>query len=345
MITWDMKAAGAPADKLEYDSRAPYGELLFDGSATEGGHSVIAGVAWGDRYKFTSTDNPVKLSGAWTWNQSNTIPYVKLWTTTVDATMGTVMTQPITQFDVAGYFDVVKFWNHTSADGITNCNGAVGYTMPCIDFWSYQSINDSFTGTNVATNSTRLAWGTEFGFLGLSGYHIHGSTYWGGPLADVPASGFPRKSYSAYVVLGTHSNDPVDAEVTQVEALQTVTLSATTGSVATSGPSGVNRSGDPSDTVTYAPPGYDPVYGAMTFVATANALDANVQVGSGTLSNALVILRNYTSAAYPATVKLGGITLVMDTDYFPSLRASTSELWITFNSNFSGATNHLEVIP
>jgi len=344
MITWDMKAAGAPAGKLEYDSRAPYGELLFDGSATEGGHSPIAGVAWGDQFKFTSTTNPVTRNSAWTWNQANTIPYVKLWTTAIDATMGTVMTQPITQFDVAGYFDVVKFWNHTSADALANCQGA-GYTMPCINYWSYQSINDSFTGDDIPTNNTRLAWGTEFGFLGLSGYHIHGSTYWGGPLADVPASGFPRKSYSAYVVLGTHSNDPVDSEVAQVEALQTVTLSTVTGSVAIGGPSGINRSGDPSDTMMYAPAGYDPVYAALTFNAAGNALDANIAVGAGkTLSNPLIIVRGYTGAAYPTTVKLGVATLAIDVDYFPSLRSAQNELWITLNSDLGGATNHLQVI-
>jgi hypothetical protein len=40
--------------------------------------------------------------------------------------------------------------------------------------------------------------------------------------------------------------------------VQSLTLTATVGSVATTGPAGVNR----SDTTTYAPAGYDPVYGA-----------------------------------------------------------------------------------
>ena len=56
-VTWDM--SGVPVNRLEDDARAPYGELLFDGSATQGGHSVIAGVGWGDRYKFASSNNPV----------------------------------------------------------------------------------------------------------------------------------------------------------------------------------------------------------------------------------------------------------------------------------------------
>ena len=71
--------------------------------------------------------------------------------------------------------------------------------MPCTYNWDYQSINYSLDPGNPAstTNNTRLAWGTEFGFLGQSAYHINGSTYWGGPLPDATASGYPRKSYSA----------------------------------------------------------------------------------------------------------------------------------------------------
>ena len=44
-------------------------------------------------------------------------------------------------------------------------------------------------------------------------------------------------------------------------------------------------------------------------------------------------------------MKLGGLTLVSDTDYFPSLRASANELWMTLNRDLVGATNHLEIIP
>ena len=344
-ITWDLSSV--PADKLEDDSRAPYGELLFDGSADEGAHSTIAGVAWGDQYAFTTTSSPAKLSSDWSWNQkvdpTYSIPFVKLWTTDVDATMGTVSTQTIDQKDVAGYFDVVKFWNHTSADNLPNCNvPAPTYKMPCIDFWPYQSINFSFGGADVATNSTRLAWGTEYGFLGQSGYHIHGSTYWGGPLDDIPRPGHPLQSYSVYVVLGTHSSGPVDARVAQVVAMQTVTLAINggIGTVATGGPAGITR----ADTITYGPPGYDPVYGALTFFAAGNALDANITVGSGTLHHPLLIVRSYTSAAYPSSVKVAGTTLVADVDYLASLRPDSNEMWITLNSDLIGTTR-LQITP
>lgn len=144
---------------------------------------------------------------------------------------------------------------------------------------------------------------------------------------------------AVYVVLGTHTTDPVEAQRSEIETRQTLTLSASIGSVATSGPAGPAR----SDTITYAPAGYDPVYGALTFNATGNALDANIAVGSGTLKNPLFVVRG--ASAYPSTVRLNGAVLTADVDYFPSLRAGTSELWLTLNRNLGGATNRLQLQP
>jgi len=327
-VTWDMNAIAV--DTLLDDARGPYGELLFDGAASEGAHSQISGVAWGDRYKFTTTTAPATYSSSWTWNVANTIPYVKLWTTAVDATMGTVQTQTIVQQDAGGYYGV-KDWGKTSGDG----NACGGQIMPCDSNWPYQSIQYSIYGG--ATNNTRLAWGTNFGFLGKSTYYIHGSAEYGGPLPNTNAPGWPRKSYSTWIVLGTHSTSPVEAQVTQVETIQSLTLSAITGSVVTSGPAGITR----ADNVTYEPAGYNHVYGALAFSAQGNVLDANIAVGNGTLTKPLIIVSNYTGAA--PTVKLAEVTLTADADYFHSLRATASELWITLNSNLTGAVNHLEI--
>jgi hypothetical protein len=345
-ISYDL--SGVAVNVLEDDSRAPYGELLFDGSATEGAHSVISGVGWGDGYQFTSTTNPVTYNSAWTWNVLNTIPYVKLWTTAIDATMGTVQTQTLSQQDAGGYFDATR-WGTTSASGNACAAGDDGpdaHLMPCSSNWDYQSINysmgEAIGGSNSdSTNNTRLAWGTEFGFLGQSSYSVNGSSDWGGPRGNLTASGWPKKSYSVYVVLGSHATDAVAAQVTQMETEQKVSLAASVGSVATSGPAGVNR----TDTVTYSPAGYDPVYGALVFNATGNAVTATIGVSSGTLKNPMIIIRNYTSGSYPTTVKFGGTALTMDADYFPSLRSDKSELWITLNKNISGASNAFQIIP
>ncbi|TDR42456.1 hypothetical protein DFR29_10839 [Tahibacter aquaticus] len=333
-ISWDLSAT--PADAIEADSRAPYGELLFDGAATPGAHSTIAGIGWGDRYKFQTTSSPATYSSSWSWNTPNTIPYVKLWTTAVDATMGTVQTQPIAQQDAGGYFGTSR-WNSTSAAG--NACTSPASLMPCDYNWPYQSINYSFGGVNTPTNNTRLAWGTNFGFLGQTSYYVHGSAYWGGPLPNATAAGWPRKSYSTHIVLGTHSTDPVGAQVGQVETMQSLTATASIGSVATSGPAGAGR----VDTIAYAPAGYDPVYAAVTFNAAGNALDANIAVGSGTLRKPLLVVRGVT--AYPATLRFNGAVLVLDVDYFPSLRSSPNEIWITLNRDLSGAANRVELLP
>lgn len=325
-ITYDL--SGVPANALNDDSRAPYGELNIDGA----GATNIDGVAWGDRYKFTSTTAPLTLNSHWTWNVANSVPYVKLWINSTDATMGIVQTQTMDRQDAGGgrnpfYRDLTVHWGKTSADG----NAGGSYRMPYQGDWPYQANSYSITTASANANA-RLTWGTQYGFLGQQNYVVNDKV--------VPtAPGWPRKSYSTYIVLGAHSATPVEAQVTQVEVVHTVTLSTTTGSVVSSGPAGVGR----PDNVSYVPAGYNHVYGALAFAASGNALDANIAVGSGTLKKPLLIVSNY-SAAAPA-VRLNGVTLVADTDYFASTRASASELWITLNRDLSGGTNRVEVVP
>ncbi|MBK8066087.1 MAG: hypothetical protein IPK27_00205 [Rhodanobacteraceae bacterium] len=338
-MTWDLTGAlpnAVPADALNDDTRAPYGEMLFDGAASAGAHSVVAGVGWGDRYQFVSTTNPVTLGSEWTWNQPNTIPYVKLWTSAVDATMGTVQTQTIVQQDAGGYFGTNR-WNSTSAAGLACTVFGNNYRMPCDFNWPYQSINYSLGGGG-ATNNTRLAWGSNFGWLGQQAYFTHGSAFWGGPLPNTTASGWPRKSYATFVVLDRHSEDPVGAQVAEIETVQTTTASAAVGSVRTSGPAGVAR----PDSVTYAPAGWNHVRAAWAFDAAGNQLDANLAVANGALRRPLLIVSNWT-AALPAGIRFNGQTLVQDVDYLPSLRADTNELWITLLRDLQGATNRVQV--
>jgi len=330
-ITYDMNAIAA--DKLFDDSRAPYGELNMDGN----GSIDISGVAWGDKFKFTSTSAPVTLGSTWTWNTGNTVPYVKEWIVSSDATMGLVQTQTISQQDAGAgrnpnYHDLTPRWGTTSAGG--NAGGT--YLMPWQDDWPYQANADNL-GPSSSNNNSRLTWGSQYGFLGQTTYASNTNTAPGNDGPFLP--GWPWESYSVFVVLDRHSVLPVEAQVTEVETIQGLTLSASIGNVATTGPAGVNR----VDTTTYAPVGYDKVYSALTFAAAANVLDATITLASGTLHKPLVIVRGVN--AYPTTVKLNNTTLILDTDYFPSLRPDTGELWITLNVTLSGAGNHLQILP
>lgn len=334
-ITYDMSAIAQ--DFLFDDSRAPYGELNIDGS----GGNNIDGVAWGDRYQFTSTGaTPLTLASSWTWSAPNTVPFVKEWIASSNATMGLVQTQTIGQHDAGGgrnpyYLDVTAYWGKTSANG----NACGADKMPCPDAWPYQA-NAYSIGAGANANA-RLTWGAQYGFLGQASYASN-QTIVPDPDNGPYLSGWPRQSYSVYVVLGPHSTLPVEAQRGQVENAQSLTLSASVGSVATTGPAGVNR----MDTISYAPAGYDPIRGALTFVGASNALDANIAVGNGSLTNPLIIVRGYTGANYPGTVRLNGTALAMDADYFPSLRgAPDNELWITLNRSLMGTNNRLQITP
>lgn len=335
-ITWDL--SGVPVNRLEDDSRAPYGQLRIDGATSDAARATIAGVAWGDYYRFTSTSDPVTFASAWTWNQANSVPFVKLWTGSVDATMGIVQTQTIRQQDAGGYWGQ-DLWTKTSASA-TGCPG--NYLMPCDYNWPFQSINYELYGG--ATKNARLAWGTNFGFLGQGQYRIRGNAWYGGGGNALPgdpmAPGWPKKSYSTWIVLGTHSSDAVGTRVAEVTVAQSLALSATIGSVATQGVTGVAD----ATPYTYAPAGWDRVYGALTFNAASNRLDANLGIGAGTLRHPLVIVRNW-SGGLPAQLRLAGLTLTRDIDYFPSPRPASSELWITLNRDLSGATNRIEINP
>ena len=333
------------ADTYYDDSRAPYGELNIDG---DGFTYDINGTSWGDRYKFIPTNaagTSMTLNVPWNWTTTNTVPWVKEWIDAAlgagpyngDATMGIVQTQTLTQQDAGGArdpgvgSDITPYWTKTDANGI---HSAGPNKVPNGDNWRFQANGDNLTGA-AGNNNARLTWKTQYGFIGQTSYTMNNGV-------GTTAPGYPKKSYSTYIVLGQHSvvPDPVDAQVTQVETVQSLTLTTNggIGSVVTTGPAG-NTNSTP---FTYAPPGYNHVYGALAFQASGNALDANVNVGSGTLNKPLMIVSNYTSASEPV-VMLGGTTLVADTDYFDSLRPSANELWITFNSNFAGATNHIQI--
>lgn len=346
-ITYDLENARerdsgtiVAANTFLDDSRAPYGELNIDGN----GSYPIDGVAWGDRYKFTSTAaGSVHLDSPWDYTQPNTVPYVKLWLNgplvlpgrAKDATMGLVQTQTMSQQDAGGgrnpwYHDLrATFWGKNSTQ-VPPDPPDRPYLMPWADEWAYQANANSLT-PGGPSNNARFTWKTQYGFLGQLAYTVNDGVY-----ETLP--GYPKKSYSTVVVMGTHSSQPVEAQIQQVETMQTVTITATTGSVSTAGPAGVNR----TDNVAYQPAGYDHVYGALTVAASSNRITANVAVGAGTLRNPLLIIKGWTAGA-PRSVKFNGASLLADADYYASPRHGATELWLTLARNLSGNTNSIEI--
>jgi hypothetical protein len=327
-VTFDMTQM--PADAVTADTRAPYGNMNFDGATNEfGDGDVISGVGWGDLYKFRTTTSPFTFNSSWTWNTPNTIPHNMLWTNAVDSEMGIVLTQPITQQDAGGYFGLNK-WNSTSVAG--NACPTTPSVMPCDYAWPYQSINYSVGGPNETTQSKRFAWGADFGYIGQTSYPDRAT--------GADRSGYPYQSYSTYIVLDAHSRTPTDTQVSQMEARQLSSVAATIGTVATNGPAGLGR----PDNINYQPTGFDPIFDAWTFVVSGNNLTATLTTPApNNTSFPLFVLRNYSLATEPSQVKVGGITLVPDVDYYASAIPSRNELWLTLHGQFQGTTS-LQVI-
>ena len=210
--------------------------------------------------------------------------------------------------------------------------------MPCASDWSFQSANWSFWDDNgnptvtATTTAKRLAWGSDWGTLGAAGVTtINGNV----------VSGRPKVSYSTFVVLDTHAKTPTATTAARVASALGTTLTATTGTVRTSGAAGVGR----SDTVAYSPAGYSPIFGTWELDAAATgAVDVTVDAASATyLENPTFVVHGWTSTAAPSSVTLDGTTLVAGQGYFASVRTGSSELWITLNATARGAGQRLVV--
>ncbi|WP_426756586.1 hypothetical protein [Myxococcus sp. Y35] len=314
-ITHD--ASGAPPDVIEADVRSPYGDILFDGD----GNADISGVSWGDRYRFVTLGaGPMTRASGWDYREPNVVPYTRMWMTAPDAEMGVVQTQTWEQKPAGGYWHYAS-WGQADADG----------PLPVDWNWTYQ-LNQYQLPEQGPTRSHRLAWGSNFGAVGFREYPRYGD--------DAMLSGYPYQSYSVFMVLGTHSSDPVMRLVAEVEAWQGVRLTATEGRVVDRGPGGVGR----EDVVTREVPGYNPVYATWEAeVAANNRASLRFETGGRALVNPMLVLRGYTAATPPARVTLDGQALTADVDYFASVDEAGNALWLTLRRSLNGtAALHVE---
>lgn len=323
-VTFDLSAA--PADAVDADTRAPYGDMLFDGATPGSWGDELGGVAWGERYRFTTTGAPFTLNSAWDWSVVNTwAPYNLIWARDTDAEMGIAGTLVNTRQDAGGY-EGLEGRGHASAEVAYRCADPDDtHVMPCTWGWPFQSVNYSFPDANSTTGSKRLAWGADWGYLGKQTITtINGNT----------VHGWPKVSYSAYVVLGPHSLNPTFDAAQQAAVADGTTLTAAVGSVLAQGPAGVGR----ADKITYTPTGFNPVYGTWEANASSNRATLTFSVaGAVPLKNPIVVLHQYSESSPPSRVALDGVLLQSGVDYFVSYRAGSQELWLTLNRSLSGA--------
>lgn len=327
---WAVTFDSSPAepDAVDADSRAPYGDLQWDGGAG----SPVDGVGWGDRHKFQTFSTPLSFDSAWDYSLPNTVPYDVEWTGQPDAEMGLVQTQTYQQHDAGGYW-AYGLWGKSS-DSPDLPSGALqpGGRMPADWNWPFQLNQYQFPSDHSPVTARRLAWGTNYGAVGQTQYKAYGD--------DRTLSGYPYQSYSVFIVLGQHSAQAVAAQVAQVETAQNTQLVAHTGAVVTSGPAGVGR----PDAVGYDPPGYNPIFGTWEVTADQNRVDVDVQVGAGTLNNPVFVIENYTASAVPSTILVNGASKQAGADFYPSLDPDGHRLWLTLAGAFSGTTR-LQIGP
>lgn len=338
-VTYDT--SGEAADAINGDSRSPYGDIQWD----YGNSANVDGVGWGDHYKFRSLGDPVckKPNGSggcncalgggegngacWTWDgwdysQPNTVPYAIEWAgSPTDAEMGLVQTQTYTQHESGGYWFYGN-WGQVDNDG----------PMPEDYNWAYQ-LNQYELPYNGGIKSKRLSWGMNFGAVGQNNYNAIGDTS--------GLDGYPYQSYAVYVVLGAHSRGMVDAQVGEIETVQGVSLTASKGTVRTTGPAGVGR----SDTKAYAPIGWNPIYGTWEIDASGadEATLSLVVPGGKTLVHPIFAIHGYGAAT--ATVSLGGAALTADVDYLLTLDAGTSTAWVTLRRALPAGSYAIAIAP
>jgi hypothetical protein len=317
-VLWAHTVDTSPlgSNVLDADDRSPYGDIRYDGV-----ESPISGLGWGDRYKFRTTSSPVNFNSTWTYNVANTIPHTLMWTDSNNLEIGAVQTEAYTTKD-GGQMNFYQQWNKTSATKtVTGCTPNT-QTMPVDWCWTYQMNQYDFPWD---ANAKRFAWGTNTGAVGQTAASVYSwaSTY----------SGYPYRSSSVLLNLGQKGE--TDTLVEQMEKTLASTVSATVGTVPTTGPAGVAN----ANTITYATAGYDPVYGTYVVSASGNQVAMSINAGANTLVNPMIRIKSYTTTV-PNTIVVGGVTLYKDVDFFGSAVNfdSSNELWLTLNKSITGST-------
>jgi hypothetical protein len=317
-LTHDATPAGA--DAVDADARGPYGNLIFD--EVDGD---VAGMAWGDQYRLITTSSPLTFDSSWDYTAANLIPHVLMWSAGADAEMGLVQSQAWVDQIAGGDYGggmLADCQGHTSA-APGDCSLQAGGTMLTDWLWPYQL---SQWELPWGSTSKRMAWGHTYGAVGQSSYWAFG--------ADRP--GYPYLSYALYLVLGPHSGHPTDDLIAEMAAVKATTVTASVGTVATSGPGGAGR----TDTVAYTPAGWDPVLGAWTFASAGGAVTARFVIPAGaSLPNPVIRVRDWTSASGPTQVSVDGTPLTEGVGWVASVDTEAQVLWLTIGRTCAGTVD------
>ena len=317
-ITFDSSAAGPAGLSASVDSRAPYGDIAWDGDGTL---AEVDGVKWGDKYRFFTRDEPLTAQSRWDYSQPNVVPYALAYSRKANAEMGVVQTLNWLLHPTGGTW-FHDNWGHTSENRVVSSDPPGPWLMPDNWNWPYQLCQYEMDDTQP-TRSKRVAWGLMYSSVGRPSYWGYGY--------ERKYSGHPYQSYSVFMVVGQQSTEDVMAQVAQVESTLRAELRVSTGQPVKQGAGGVGR----ADSVSYPVAGYNDTYGAYEVKADqAGAFHLTLIASEGALRNPLFLLRDMEGV--PDRLLMDGKELAADSDYFASFDASTRTVWLTLNGLWSG---------
>ncbi len=288
-ISYDVTAS---ANAVTADTRAPYGDLAFEGTA-----GPIGGIGWGDLYQFTTTGaGPVTLNSAWDYTTPNLVPYVRMWSSAVDAEMGAVQTQTFAQHVAGGDYGggmITACQGKTSATKGTGCSTA-GQVMPVDWLWPFQLNQYELP---FANDSHRLAWGSNYGAIGNTSVTAFGHTF----------SGFPKVSYAVFLVVGAHSTADTMKRVTQVERLTSATVSTAS---------------------------WNPAFAGWDVPTSPGTTTVSLDPHGAALAAPLLRFTQFTAAQVSA-LTIDGVAQQPGVGYFATVDPATQSLWVTLNGTVS----------
>jgi hypothetical protein len=299
-LTFDSSPAGP--NVVNADTRAPYGDFLFEGTSTPG---PIGGIGWGDNYRFTTTGpGPVTAATPWQYTEANNVPYVRMWSSAVDAEMGAVQTETFDQHVGGGDYGnglIAACQGKTSANRAAGCS-ANNETMPQSWLWPFQLNQYELPFTNT---SHRLAWGANYGAIGQNTVSAFGKTF----------TGYPKVSYAVFLVVDGHTGNPTLAKASAVEKM--VAAQAMNAS-------------------------WNPGYAIWDVPTSANRATASIDPKGATFSTPILRFTGFT-ATQLRQVQVNGVPLTANDGYFASFDPAGQAVWITLNGTVSGPISvHVE---
>ena len=297
---WQETVQCTSATDTIYDSRGPYLTMDWDGN---GSFDALDG----QQYEAAGYFSQPTYNGAWTYSTAvaKGIPYVNEWKGNRE--VGYVQTQTNIQQQSGTPENALNL----PASGSTVPNNG----SPTV-FFDFQM--------NFYDQLQKMTWGMPYGYL-------NGQTGTG------TKSGWGQ--YSLSIMFDAKSAGGVQRLQNENIAIQNgkVSLTATLGSVVTTGPVGTKNPA----TQTLSPAGYDHNYRTWWLQADAsNQSQITMNVTAATLMNPAFRIKGMTQV--PAIVKYNGTVLVSNVDYYASYYAANGEVWLTLLKNVTG-TNTLFV--